>query len=299
MASKKPRTVKGRLHQAGSRLVPPMVRLWTVPLGGLRRFWHMEGLQWGAAFGFHALFALFPLVLLFVTGASNFVDRDQAAGQLIAYLERFTPLTEAMQAYIFETVSGVIRTRGPVGSAALVILVWLCIDCFGTLILAGNRAYGSPAYPWWRLQLKSLSLLAITAASIGLGILVPLLIPVLRLGIFGGTRPEPGFQTLLAFSIPVLLAFLDLVVLYKVLPRRSPAFAQVWAPALTVLILLVIAERLFVGYLQGFSALNAVYGAFGAIMALLLWVYISGCILIYGTCLCAVEEEGLRASGPP
>jgi Ca2+-transporting ATPase len=121
-----------------------------------------------------------------------------------------------------------------------------------------------------------------------------MLIPMLRIGLFSGDRPHPGFQTVLAFSLPVLLVFADLVVLYKVLPRHAPAFARVWAPALTVLILLVLAERLFVAYLQGFSALNAVYGAFGAIMALLLWVYFSGCILIYGACLCGAEVEGAK-----
>ena len=293
MAKRSIRTGPGRRLLAGLQPGPAVLRLWTVPLRGLGRFWQIDGTQWGAAFAFHALFALFPLILLFVTGASRFVDRDQAAGEVIAYLERFTPLSAAMQSYIFETVSGVIRARGPASAWALLILVWVSIDSFGTLILAGNRAFAGPPYPWWRIQLKSLSLLAISAAAVLLGVLAPLLTPFLRVDLFGGDRPQPVFQTLMAFSVPVLLVFMDLVVLYKVLPRRSPALAQVWAPALTVLILLVLAERLFVAYLQSFSALNAVYGAFGAIMALLLWVYISGCIIIYGACLCAVEVEGM------
>ena len=293
MVTKTRRARRPQAHRAVTPSAPRPARLWTVPLGGLRRFGHIDGMQWGAAFAFHALFALFPLILLFVTGASHFVDRDQAAGHVIAYLERFTPLTEAMQSYIFETINGVIRARGPASALALFILVWISIDSFGTLVLAGNRAFAGPPYPWWRVQMKSLSMLAISAVLVLAGVLAQLLTPMLRLGIFGGTRPQPGLQTVIAFSVPVLLFFIDLVVLYKVLPRRSPTLAQVWAPALTVLILLVLAERLFVAYLQGFSALNAVYGAFGAIMALLLWVYISGCILIYGACLCAAEVEGM------
>jgi len=42
--------------------------------------------------------------------------------------------------------------------------------------------------------------------------------------------------------------------------------------------------------------LNAVYGAFGGIMALLLWIYISGCVFIFGACLCA-SQAGSR-TGP-
>ena len=39
------------------------------------------------------------------------------------------------------------------------------------------------------------------------------------------------------------------------------------------------------------SALNAVYGAFGGIMALLLWIYVSECIFIFGACLCSGQAE--------
>ena len=45
--------------------------------------------------------------------------------------------------------------------------------------------------------------------------------------------------------------------------------------------------------LQDFATLNAVYGAFGGIMALLLWFFLSGCILIFGACLCAGQPEAL------
>ena len=52
-------------------------------------------------------------------------------------------------------------------------------------------------------------------------------------------------------------------------------------------------ESLFVIYLQDFATLNAVYGAFGGIMALLLWIFFSGCIFIFGACLCAGQAEVL------
>jgi len=51
------------------------------------------------------------------------------------------------------------------------------------------------------------------------------------------------------------------------------------------------AENLFVIYLKDYATLNAVYGVFGGIMALLLWIYFSGCIFIFGACLCAAQAE--------
>jgi uncharacterized BrkB/YihY/UPF0761 family membrane protein len=56
------------------------------------------------------------------------------------------------------------------------------------------------------------------------------------------------------------------------------------------------AEALFVLYLENFATLNAVYGAFGAIMALLLWTHISGAIFVFGACVCAAQAESSTAT---
>jgi Ca2+-transporting ATPase len=50
-------------------------------------------------------------------------------------------------------------------------------------------------------------------------------------------------------------------------------------------------------YLNHFSALTAMYGAFGGIIALMLWIYVSGMIFIFGACLCvaqAAKPKGVR-----
>jgi len=52
-------------------------------------------------------------------------------------------------------------------------------------------------------------------------------------------------------------------------------------------------ESLFVIYLEDFATLNAVYGAFGGCWRLLLWIYLSGCVFIFGACLCAGQAEAL------
>jgi len=44
-------------------------------------------------------------------------------------------------------------------------------------------------------------------------------------------------------------------------------------------------------HLTSFAKLNAIYGTFGGIMALLLWIYLCGCILIFGACLCATQAD--------
>lgn len=103
----------------------------------------------------------------------------------------------------------------------------------------------------------------------------------------------PFFYGLWNFFIPLVVVFLSLSLFYKLAPRRLTRFSEVWAAALSATVLLRTGESLFVVYLERFATLNAVYGVFGGIMALLLWIYLSGCIIIVGACLCAAQGERL------
>lgn len=93
------------------------------------------------------------------------------------------------------------------------------------------------------------------------------------------------------FLIPLLMLFLSLSLIYKLAPRRHTQFTQVWAAALCATVLLQTTESLFIVFLKNFAGLHAVYGAFCVIVALLTWIYLFGCIFIFGACLCAAQAE--------
>ena len=202
-----------------------------------------------------------------------------------------------MQSYIFGTIAGVVKARGQVGTVAFLILVWVAIQCFTTLICATNRAWGIAAYKWWRLQLKSLVLLCITAGAVLLGMTVPVLVRMAKDWLFPVHDFRSWVYSMGSFLIPLFVIFLSLTLFYRLAPRRPAQFAEVWAAALCATVLLQAAGILFVIYLKNFTTLNAVYGAFGGIMALLLWIYLSGCIFIFGACLCAAQVEACSAPG--
>jgi Ca2+-transporting ATPase len=234
-------------------------------------------------------------MVLLVTISSAFIDRDRAATEVIAYVETFVPLSGDKQAYIFDTVAGVIKERGQAGAIAFLILVWVTLQCFTTLISATNHAWGTEGYCWWRLPLKSLVLLGITAGAVLLSIGAPMLAQMARDWLFPMNDFRSWVYALGSFLIPLLVLFFGLSLFYRLAPRRPTRFSEVWAAALCATALLLAAENLFVIYLKNFSTLNAVYGTFGGIMALLLWIYLSGCIFIFGACLCAAQDEAHSA----
>ncbi|MBK5257080.1 MAG: YihY/virulence factor BrkB family protein, partial [Vicinamibacteria bacterium] len=199
--------------------------------------------------------------------------------------------------YIFDTIGGVVEARGQAGVLSFLMLVWAAKGFFGTLLHATNRAWGEESDTWWRLPLKSLSFLAITLCAVIVGIAAPVLVRL------AGEEVLPidamGYWTHASIRLLVSssVVFASLSLLYKLAPRGHKRFAEVWVAALCATVLLSAAEGLFVIYLTHFATLNAVYGVFGGIMALLLWIDLSGCIVIFGACLCAAQAEWLSGAG--
>ena len=230
------------------RLNPGTRQVWAILRLAARKFLRIDGTQWAGAFAFNAFFSLFPLMVLLVTIASTLIDRERAGTAVITYVEAHVPIGGEMQSHIFDTVAGVINARGQAGMVAFFILVWVTLQCFTTLISATNRAWGAGAYSWWRLPLKSLALLAITAGAVLLSMGAPMLAKLARDWLFPMNDFRSWVYALGSFVISLLVVFFGLSLFYRLAPRRPTRFAEVWAAALCATGLLLAAESLFVIY---------------------------------------------------
>jgi len=261
-----------------------------------QNFLNIDGGQRAAAFAYSAFFALFPLILLLVSLASVFFDKATAGTAVIGYIEKYLPLSGEVQQHLFDTVLRVARTRGQAGILAFAMLTWAAMQFFTTLVHATNRAWGTGGHNWWRSPLKNLTLLAMMIVAVLVGVAVPVLGKMAR-SIFHTAVFFPWAYSLWVLFVPWLVLFFGLSLFYKLAPRRRTTFPEVWLPALIATLLLHAAQNLFVLYLKHFSALTAVYGAFGGVIALMLWIYVSGMIFIFGACLCAAQAAaGAKAA---
>jgi uncharacterized BrkB/YihY/UPF0761 family membrane protein len=50
-------------------------------------------------------------------------------------------------------------------------------------------------------------------------------------------------------------------------------------------------QGLFVIYSTNIGEFNRLYGTLGSVIALLLWIYLSGSVIIFGSCLSAATYE--------
>ncbi|MDK9698597.1 MAG: YihY/virulence factor BrkB family protein [bacterium] len=264
---------------------------WSIVKFSWSRFSEIDGAQRAGAFAYYAFFALFPLIILIVSIASLFIDRDQAGHSVLNFIQSYIAISGDMKQQIIDNITSVINARGQAGAIAFLMLLWVSTQFFTTMISATNRAWGSEDYNWWRMPFRSLILLAVTVGSVFMGTGIPMLVRMVKNWILPQLAQNWGYNLLL-YTISLSVVFLCMLMFYKLAPRRYTRFSEVWLPALIVTLLLQLGEALFIVYLNKFSTFNAVYGTTGGVMALLLWIYLSGCIFIFGACLCAAQAEG-------
>ena len=88
-----------------------------------------------------------------------------------------------------------------------------------------------------------------------------------------------------------------LVLLFKLVPYQRPAWREVLTGALVGAFLFEIGKSLFGIYVQNIAHLQAVYGSLSSIIVLLLWLYFSARVLLFGAELVAVLGDEARNDG--
>jgi YihY family inner membrane protein len=268
---------------------------WRVASLALSKYTETDGEQRAASFAYYAFFALFPLILLFVSVASMFVDEVRASNAIIAFVDQFIPAGSGEENIITSTINGVMKSRSGAGIVALLGLAWSSLRFFQALVRGVNRAWGTIEYSWWRIPIKNLSMIGIVASALLLGIIFPIVIDYVEYYYWQYGVTDYGIALLVFTSsrwvFPPLVLFYGFTMFYKFAPRRKTVFGEVWFGALFVTISLLLLRGMFVLYVKNFANFNALYGTFGGVVALLMWIYLSGSIIILGGCICAAQSE--------
>ena len=276
------------------RVAKSAVHLWRLIRETATIYTRISGGENAAAFAYYALFSLVPLVALLLTIGSYFFPGDTA----LTTIHRFVPIGEEQQELLWSMVSGLEKARGSVSIVSILILVWASLRFFHSLVLSINHAWGTRRLPWWQMPVKNLMMIMAMSGALLLGTIVPAVLQgVARLlhSLDAALNEHfPLFNVEHALAVVdfsryiggTLVLFYCFTVLFMLAPRQKIRFVQIWIPALLVAILLQVGQAFFVNIVPKLINYNAIYGAMGGMMFLLLWVYIAGVIIIGGGCLC-------------
>ncbi len=253
----------------------------------LQRYGLIDGEQCAASFAYYAFFSLFPLILLCVALETVFLqNREVTAASILIQVDQYLPLQESDRLLLLHTIDGVITHGFGAGLLGFLVLTWSSLRFSQALLIGVNRAWGLKDYNWWKLPLKNLLMIGIAISAIALGLVTPLAFDRLA-ELFGWGNVVTH---LFAGILPMLVLFYSLLLFYVLAPRRNVRLAVAWPAALLGTVALELAQCLFGIYLTRIANFNAVYGAFGSIIALLFWIYVSGVIVIFFGCFAATSS---------
>ncbi len=256
-------------------------------------FSEINGSNWSAAFAYYAFFALVPLVLLLVTlstdVAARFIGEKAAKDKALSFVLVNLPVGSDGLHMISATLQGVLNSRGKISFIALLGVLWSSLGFFQALVSAINQAWKLEPLNWWKLPLKNLAMIGVLASALLLGNVLPVILKTVQGYVTFAAPLAATVFGLISSLVPPLVLFYGFLLFYKIAPRRRAkvTIAGVWLPALLVTALLVLFQQLFVVYTTHITNFNAIYGGFGAVIALMLWIYLSGLIIVFGGCLCA------------
>ncbi|MEK6786292.1 MAG: YihY/virulence factor BrkB family protein [Nitrospirota bacterium] len=237
-----------------------------------------------AALAFFSLLSLFPLVFLLLYGISFLVSQNIIGEQFIlSFLKGFLPSLGERLAEELHRISVLEGVRWLV----LLSFFWFGGLVFYELDYALNVVFESTQ------KRHPLISTAISIALLGSTGLLLFLSYVATQTIAFLTAYAPKLWGLdlvalaahdfhLTYTLPFSLAFLTVSLLYRLVPRRRPQWSHAMAGALTFGLLWVSAKLLFVNYSDYATVYARLYGSLLEVVLLLLWVYYSAGLLLFG-----------------
>lgn len=229
-----------------------------------------------------ALFSLFPLILLSIAIASFSFGPSIDQHVTIQRLEFVAP---ALGQLLGQNIDAIIRARGPVTSFALLGLAWSASAIFNTLTYTLSKIWQMRLRraAWKRRGMSILFVMAFVGPTLFLISVAGSVIANIRFWLPDLILPF-WYGISLILTIPLDIALY--MVLYMMFPHGTSTWREVLPGAIGAGILWELAKKAFLSFVATYISIsNLVYGSLAAIIAFLLWAYISSLIFIFGAYL--------------
>ena len=251
-----------------------------------------------------AFLAIFPALIagisLFGLVADPATIAQQAEGVLAALPETAQPLLRDQIVALTQTPSGALSFSLVV---SILLALWSASSGTSSLMTGINIAYDEQeSRNFVKLRgtalLLTLGAIVFVLLTLALVAVVPAVLNALQLGTFINVIVQIVRWVLLVVLIVVALA-----VVYRLAPDRdAPQFKWTSVGALVAAALWVLASLGFSLYVNNFGSYNKTYGALAGVVVLLLWLYLTGYIVLLGAEINAESEKQTKqdtTTGPP
>lgn len=264
----------------------------------LRRYYRHDVARDSAALTYYLLFALFPL-LVFVSTLLGILQLDvdsvvQLLGQLVP--ADVAAVLRSYLEYVSENASRQLLWF------SLVFSIWFPMRAANCLLHSLRKAFGKgPSRRPLRQQAAVFLFTIWLILTIGLTLLLAV-VGRRMLRLLKALVPLPesfiDLWSYLRFIVLGVVMFLLLAVLYMLAQRERQPLREVFPGVASSLAAWMLLSLAFSYYVEHFANYSALYGSIATVVVVLLWLYMSGTVLIMGAELSAVLLRRRRGALP-
>ncbi|ERL52844.1 hypothetical protein BJB45_16325 [Halomonas huangheensis] len=261
---------------------------WHVVRNSIQLWLERNAFSYAGSLAFYTLFSLAPTIIIAVTVIGLVLGEDAAQGQIFAQLHE-TMGAEAARAVEQAVAQSSIDQSGLfptlMGFAALAIGA---TTVFGQMQFSLNTIWGVAARPNSNslfLFIKKRLLSLTIVLSIGFILLVSVGLGVFVRAALNAAHDILPFVSLLTKAAEVLVSLAVTTALFATIFRVLPDVVLRWRDVLIgaiVTSVLFMIGRLAIATYLAYTATASTYGAAGSVVIVLLWVYYSSLILLFG-----------------
>lgn len=254
-----------------------------------------------AQLSYYFLFALFP-ALLCVIAITSFLPLQHFTDNIVRLLGPVMP-REGLQLIQDQMLKLAESRNGGLVSIGFLIAFWTASSATVSMIDTLDKAYDIvEARPWWRIRLTAMLL----TIALALFIVVSFALVIAGPEMADKLTSTFGFGTVFAtawkivqWPVALFLVSLGIGLVYYFAPDAEQDWVWITPGSVVATLLWLIVSLAFRFYVINFGNYDATYGAIGAVIVLLTWLYLSGLAILVGAEMNAeIEHASPWAKAP-
>jgi membrane protein len=274
-----------------------VVSTWQILKDTFKGFLDDDSFTYASAIAFSTIFSLPAMLIIALAIGSTFYEKNVVQEELITQIGRLIGSETAREVEQILLHAAIDNTGWWAKTVGVVTLAVSATTVFIALQTSLNKIWGikpKPQRGWVKYIVNRLVSLALVI-SFGFVLLVSLVIDTV-LVVFQKMlmRLMEGLTLYLvtALNLVISLGIVTVIfgLLFKVLPDARIKWKHVWFGAFVTTVLFTLGKYL-IGFYLGGSSFNSAYGAAGSLVIILLWVYYSTVIFLFGAELTQVYAK--------
>jgi len=235
-----------------------------------------------ASIAYFTVLSLFPLALGLIAISSSFLDSAEIKFRVNEFMVELLPVSGG---FVTRNIESLVRLRGVAGLVSIVVLMWSASRMVGALSRGINSVLSlKRQHAFYLSPLRNFGLTFVVAILV---LLTAALIPALQILselelAFLSSRWNGLLQLVGGRAASFLITAMLLVGVYALLPYERPHRKDLAVGALVAASLIEMGKVLFALYVGTVSHFDALYGSVSSIIVLLIWLYFSAHVVLYG-----------------